>query len=333
MSLIFRSVLTLMAAVLVILISATQLFSQPDSLVVYFSRISASGEVDNPSIELEWEVWRKRENKLRPYSGKVEFNLTISECTETEGDYEILPTITLADKHYTFKENVKLDQKYRFKLALSRHGIVDITEAKYNVGFITLYKKRKISWSGLYKRVKEKITESQIGKFFKYGGKPPFYISYLLSSIFIIGFVSFCCKLFSKKGNSISVESHRSSLKFYRVMRAIAESFSSPEFFQTFWKVALMLGLFGTVSGISKAFGKVNILSSFTPRKDLIKSLSGGINEALYTTIGGLIVGISFMAFYYLLKQGIRIDLTKVWKSLKEGARKCFKNTRRVEVH
>lgn len=74
----------------------------------------------------------------------------------------------------------------------------------------------------------------------------------------------------------------------------------SIEHFWNFGVIAPFLGLLGTVTGISKAFGTVSMFSTLSTYKEILTGLSSGINEALYTTIGGLIVGISFLGFYYL---------------------------------
>lgn len=82
--------------------------------------------------------------------------------------------------------------------------------------------------------------------------------------------------------------------------------FFSIEFFWDIGVVAPMLGLLGTVTGIAKAFGTVSILSSLESVREILESLSGGINEALFTTIGGLFVGVFFIGLYYLFRW--RID-------------------------
>jgi hypothetical protein len=60
---------------------------------------------------------------------------------------------------------------------------------------------------------------------------------------------------------------------------------------------APLVGLFGTVTGISQSF--MRIKDSSPGDEYLMANLSGGIYEALYTTICGLIVGILFMLAYY----------------------------------
>ena len=55
-----------------------------------------------------------------------------------------------------------------------------------------------------------------------------------------------------------------------------------------------MLGLFGTVIGILRAFG--SIASEDTPMRTML--LAGGVSQALVATAAGLIIGISCMFFY-----------------------------------
>jgi len=61
-----------------------------------------------------------------------------------------------------------------------------------------------------------------------------------------------------------------------------------------------LLGLFGTVTGIQNAFS--NLVRQNITGTQLISSISGGISEALFTTIWGLIFGILLGIGYYFLK-------------------------------
>ena len=63
--------------------------------------------------------------------------------------------------------------------------------------------------------------------------------------------------------------------------------------------MAPLLGLFGTVTGISHAFAMLTMLETDITQTGLVKKLAGGIFEALWTTIEGLFVGIIFMLLYY----------------------------------
>ena len=63
--------------------------------------------------------------------------------------------------------------------------------------------------------------------------------------------------------------------------------------------VAPMLGFLGTVLGMVKVFQNMSKEKTFE-----IASLSGGIMEAMITTVGGLIVGIiAYMAYNYLVSK------------------------------
>ncbi|NQT25459.1 MotA/TolQ/ExbB proton channel family protein [candidate division KSB1 bacterium] len=60
-----------------------------------------------------------------------------------------------------------------------------------------------------------------------------------------------------------------------------------------------LVGLFGTATGISQAFAQLTSLRSDITQTALVKSLAGGIFEALWTTILGLFVGIFLMLLYF----------------------------------
>ncbi|MCG8607687.1 MotA/TolQ/ExbB proton channel family protein [bacterium] len=108
----------------------------------------------------------------------------------------------------------------------------------------------------------------------------------------------------------------RTGYKFFSTLFSV-------EHFWNLGVIAPFLGLLGTVTGISKAFGTVSFFSgldTFT-FKDILDRLSGGINEALYTTIGGLIVGITFLGLYYFFVW--RLDC--IHKSLAEAGERVLK--------
>jgi hypothetical protein len=74
------------------------------------------------------------------------------------------------------------------------------------------------------------------------------------------------------------------------------------EWFWNYSALAPLVGLFGTVTGITDAFQK---LSNTTVTPDFgytIQQLSSGIFEALWTTIFGLANGIFFLLVYYYFK-------------------------------
>lgn len=64
-----------------------------------------------------------------------------------------------------------------------------------------------------------------------------------------------------------------------------------------FGVTAPLVGLFGTVTGIAKSFNVIAVTAA--QEANLMNRLAEGINEALFTTICGLIVGIVFMLLYY----------------------------------
>ncbi len=68
--------------------------------------------------------------------------------------------------------------------------------------------------------------------------------------------------------------------------------------------IAPMLGLLGTVMGIANSFNEVSRFGSIL-QEGIMTKLAEGINLALYTTIVGLIIGLSAVVFYYLVKFGI----------------------------
>ena len=76
-----------------------------------------------------------------------------------------------------------------------------------------------------------------------------------------------------------------------------------------------MLGLFGTVTGISRVFRQVQDLGANTTQVEMSGKLSSGIFEALYTTIYGLMVGIILMIIYYYLKNNLDWINNK-WQSI-----------------
>jgi len=69
-----------------------------------------------------------------------------------------------------------------------------------------------------------------------------------------------------------------------------------------FGATAPLVGLFGTVTGITVAFKELRELPPGTTHLEIINKLSGGIFEALWTTIFGLIVGIILIQLYYYYK-------------------------------
>jgi len=78
---------------------------------------------------------------------------------------------------------------------------------------------------------------------------------------------------------------------------------------------APMVGLFGTATGISSAFGKLEKLSTDTEQMQMVQELAGGIYEALWTTIEGLAVGIVLMLIYHYYQNKLNWIYSK-WEEI-----------------
>lgn len=79
--------------------------------------------------------------------------------------------------------------------------------------------------------------------------------------------------------------------------------------------LAPLLGLFGTVTGISRVFEDIQNLGQDTSHLEMVKQLSSGIFEALWTTIYGLMAGIVLMMIFYYFKNNLDWIYNK-WQSL-----------------
>lgn len=77
---------------------------------------------------------------------------------------------------------------------------------------------------------------------------------------------------------------------------------SKIEWFWNYGALAPLVGLFGTVTGITYAFQQLSQTSATTDFTNTIQLLSNGIFEALWTTIFGLANGIIFVIIYYYYK-------------------------------
>lgn len=90
---------------------------------------------------------------------------------------------------------------------------------------------------------------------------------------------------------------------------------SSLEWLWNLGAMAPLLGLFGTVTGISRVFLNIKSLGTDVTQAEMVNKLSEGIFEALYTTIYGLIVGIILMLIYYYFKNNLEWIKNK-WQSI-----------------
>jgi len=82
------------------------------------------------------------------------------------------------------------------------------------------------------------------------------------------------------------------------------------------WNIGTMaplVGLFGTATGISKVFE--DIQPRISQGQQMITELSGGINEALWTTIVGLAISLIFLMIYYYFNNKLKRIYMK-WEEL-----------------
>jgi biopolymer transport protein ExbB/TolQ len=82
------------------------------------------------------------------------------------------------------------------------------------------------------------------------------------------------------------------------------------EWLLTISQICPLLGLFGTVTGISASF--MEISKAKLSQGDLIQKLSSGIFEALWTTIEGLLFGIAFLFIYNYCHRHIA-KINSIW--------------------
>ncbi|HDQ45455.1 MAG TPA: MotA/TolQ/ExbB proton channel family protein [bacterium] len=76
-----------------------------------------------------------------------------------------------------------------------------------------------------------------------------------------------------------------------------------------------IIGLFGTATGISNAFHQLTQLRTDITQNTLVRSLAGGIFEALWTTIMGLFVGIFMMLLYFYYQNKLNWIYSK-WEEI-----------------
>ena len=96
------------------------------------------------------------------------------------------------------------------------------------------------------------------------------------------------------------------------------ESLKRKSYLDLLWNlgaISPLIGLFGTVTGISMAFLELKELTVAPEQLALVKNLAGGIFEALWTTIFGLINGIILMLTYYYYKNKLDWIYSK-WEEL-----------------
>ena len=118
---------------------------------------------------------------------------------------------------------------------------------------------------------------------------------------------------------------HRWSKPTEEVKRAFEDRASSEieilkrkskiEWFWNYGALAPLVGLFGTVTGITFAFQQLATSSVTDDFSKTLQLLSNGIFEALWTTIFGLANGILFVIIYYYFKHKLDWIYSK-WEEL-----------------
>ena len=81
-----------------------------------------------------------------------------------------------------------------------------------------------------------------------------------------------------------------------------------------FGTLSPLIGLFGTATGISHAFSTMRDLPLNSDQVAMTRDLAGGIFEALWTTIFGLVVAIVLMLLYYFYQK----KLTRIFSKWEE---------------
>ena len=82
-----------------------------------------------------------------------------------------------------------------------------------------------------------------------------------------------------------------------------------------FGTLAPLIGLFGTATGISHAFSTMKDQPLNSDQVAIARDLAGGIFEALWTTIFGLVVAILLMLFYYFYQNKLNRIFSK-WEEI-----------------
>ncbi|MDY5583787.1 MAG: MotA/TolQ/ExbB proton channel family protein [Candidatus Merdousia sp.] len=165
---------------------------------------------------------------------------------------------------------------------LSLFGIFATTLIVYNA--IALRKKKFLNPDGV-KEVEKLVNQLKIRDAIDYCEKHPSPITNIIG-----------CGLSRADEREIDVSSVESAME-----EASVEEFASPYVLINYLSVtaslAPMLGLYGTVSGMVKAFNTIAAEGAGSASK-----LADNIAEALITTATGMIVGIPAMFFFFLFK-------------------------------
>lgn len=165
---------------------------------------------------------------------------------------------------------------------LGLFAIFGTTLIVYN--FIAIRKKKFLNPEGI-KKVEELVNKLEIEEAIKYCEKNPSPITNIIG-----------CGLARVDERDIDVDSVSTAME-----EASTEEFANPyvliNYLGLIASLAPMLGLYGTVSGMVKAFDTIATEGAGSASK-----LADNIAEALITTAAGMIIGIPAMFFFFFFK-------------------------------
>ncbi len=158
------------------------------------------------------------------------------------------------------------------------------------------FKKARLDYDAFMKEIKAWLLDGDIGKALESAR----YYDTPVSRTVMAGLVHF------EEGQENVAKAMQSAAK--REIKGLESGFGS---LATVVAISPMLGFFGTVTGMIKAFMKIQVLGGGVNPSQL----AGGIWEALVTTAGGLGVGIIFLIFYNWFVDKVRESALEMEKA------------------
>ena len=160
--------------------------------------------------------------------------------------------------------------------------------------------KDKLSWERIEKDIKEPASARNLS-------------NYPIAKVIAAGIENHMNNIFSWQQASGEVDRAIENRAQSEIQ--ILQEHSSLDWLWNYGALAPLLGLFGTVTGITKVFLEISTQSLTSAPAEMVTKLAGGIFEALWTTIYGLVVGIVLMIVYYYFKNRLEWIYNK-WMSL-----------------
>jgi len=158
------------------------------------------------------------------------------------------------------------------------------------------FKRARLDYDAFIKEIKAWLLDGDIGKALESAR----YYDTPVSRTVMAGLVHF------EEGQENVGKAMQSAAK--REIKELESGFGS---LATVVAISPMLGFFGTVTGMIKAFMKIQVLGGGVNPSQL----AGGIWEALVTTAGGLGVGIIFLIFYNWFVDKVRESALEMEKA------------------